>query len=100
MAEQISLEKTQLELELAQVKQQLERQQDRIKGIGNKFTSKTRKTKSSEREYVLHQNEIKIFKKTVLCLYSVRTVKRKAAVTSWNFLEPAKRIFFDTEYCQ
>ena len=32
MAEQISLEKTQLELELAQVKQQLERQQDRIKG--------------------------------------------------------------------
>ena len=39
MAEQISLEKTQLELELAQVKQQLERQQDRIKGIGNTFTS-------------------------------------------------------------
>ena len=38
MAEQISLEKTQLELELAQVKQQLERQQDRIKGIGNTFT--------------------------------------------------------------
>ena len=39
MAEQISLEKTQLELELAQVKQQLERQQDRIKGIGNTFTT-------------------------------------------------------------
>ena len=38
MAEQISLEKTQLELELAQVKQQLERQQDRIKGIENTFT--------------------------------------------------------------
>ena len=51
MAEQISLEKTQLELELAQVKQQLERQQDRIKGIGNNLLVVTRKTKSSEREY-------------------------------------------------
>ena len=47
MAEQISLEKTQLELELAQVKQQLERQQDRIKGIGNNLLVVTRKTKST-----------------------------------------------------
>lgn len=33
MAEQISMEKTQLDLELTQVKQQLERQQERIKGL-------------------------------------------------------------------
>ena len=78
MAEQISLEKTQLELELAQVKQQLERQQDRIKGIGNNLLVVTRKTKSSEREYVFNLNEIKIHKKTISCLYSLSAVKGKA----------------------
>ena len=92
MAEQISLEKTQLELELAQVKQQLERQQDRIKGIGNKthFSVVSRKTESSEREYVFRIKR-RFFKKTVLCLYSLGTVKGKAAMTSLNFLEPARK---------
>ena len=47
MAEQISLEKTQLELELTQVKQQLERQQDRIKVMIEEHLEKTEQVRQN-----------------------------------------------------